>query len=101
MSERKSGPDLSVLFLQVLSLPVTLVLGAIRLLRTLRGYRLVSEGRMECPHCGFSNPMNVLATCPECGATEFGSRLYCTGCRIVNPSFDCGRCRATIRVFPS
>lgn len=100
MTERKAGPGFSIFVLQLLALPVTLVLGARKLFRILRGYRLASQGDIECPHCGFSNAVNVLATCPECGSTEFGSRLYCTSCRTVSEGFDCGRCLATIRVFP-
>ena len=53
MTERKAGPGFSIFVLQLLALPVTLVLGARKLFRTLRGYRLASQGEIECPHCGF------------------------------------------------
>jgi hypothetical protein len=101
MRERKNSyGDFWVVALHVLALPVTLFLAVMKLVRTFRGYRLVSRSSLDCPHCGFSNPMNVLASCEECGTTEFGSRLYCTSCRAASRGFDCGGCRATIKVFP-
>ncbi len=101
MRERKdSFGGFWVLWLHVLALPVTFVLGAAKLVRTLRGYQLASRSSLDCPHCGYSNPMNVLASCEGCGVTEFGSRLFCTSCRAFGRGFDCGKCRATIKVFP-
>ena len=54
---------------------------------------------VNCPHCGFRNPLDVLASCRRCGTTEFGSRLFCTTCKQLTKAFACDRCTATIKVL--
>jgi hypothetical protein len=70
--------------------------------RTVRGIVHLSElrkGFVDCPHCGFRNPLDILALCRRCGSAEFGSRLYCTTCKQVTKAFPCDGCTAGIRVL--
>lgn len=85
--------------LSVVASPVYLVLGVLRCYRLLRGLRIAHSGFADCPHCGYRNSLDVLSTCRRCGVTELGSRLYCSACRQVTRSFDCGRCQATVNVL--
>lgn len=85
--------------LYIFAAPIYLVLAIGQWRRVARGLAIVRRGSIDCPHCRFVNPLNVLSTCHRCGVTEFGSRLYCSNCRQVTRWFDCARCHATIKVF--
>jgi hypothetical protein len=85
--------------LYVAAAPVFVFLWIRRALRVFRASRLLRGGFVDCPHCGTRNPVDILATCRRCGATEFGSRLYCGHCREVTRGFGCDHCTATITVL--
>lgn len=77
-----------------------LALGAAKRLQKLARLRAaLRAGWVACPTCGHRNAVNALARCRRCGFTEFGSRLYCTACKQTTQVIDCGRCRASIRVW--
>lgn len=83
----------------LLALPVYLVRFILRGVAEIGRFRAIESGEITCPHCGNVNALDVLATCRNCGATEFGSRLYCTWCRTTFAAFPCDACKALIRVF--
>jgi phage terminase large subunit GpA-like protein len=85
--------------LYVAAAPTFVFLWIRRALRAFRASHLVRGGFVDCPHCGARNPLDILATCRRCGATEFGSRLYCGHCGDVTEGFGCDHCTATITVL--
>jgi ribosomal protein L40E len=85
--------------LYVLAAPVYFVRFVFRAVKAVAVTRVLRTGAVSCPHCGASNPIDVLATCRRCGHTEFGSRLYCSNCRQVTPAFPCALCQAMIRLL--
>ena len=90
-----------VTILYALAAPIYAVKWLLRFVKVLRGFRAVSTGWLDCPHCGTRNPLNILATCRRCGTTDFGSRLFCSNCRQIARAFPCDSpsCTATIRVL--
>lgn len=99
MKKQTIAWHITVALLYVLALPIY----AAKWLRRAADWRLRSsalkQGFVYCPHCGFRNPVDILALCRRCGTSEFGSRLYCTNCRQVTRAFPCDRCTATVRVL--
>jgi len=88
-----------VALLYVLAAPVYVVRGVFRAVRAALAFRHLRGGTVDCPHCGVANPLDILATCRRCHATEFGSRLYCSNCRDRTSAFPCDACGAFIRVL--
>jgi len=64
-----------------------------------RGAALMRAGYIECPHCGGTNALDLLATCSKCRTKEYGNRLRCTACGEQARSFDCDACGVTIKVL--
>ena len=62
-------------------------------------HRALRAGWVDCPTCGYRNPTSALARCRRCGFAEYGSRLWCSACHQTTQTFDCARCRASIRVW--
>jgi hypothetical protein len=85
--------------LYVLAAPIYIVRFGVRTVQTLRRFRQVRNGAVDCPHCGAENPLDLLAACRRCGITEYGSRLNCSNCGQTNRGFACDACTAFIRVL--
>jgi predicted RNA-binding Zn-ribbon protein involved in translation (DUF1610 family) len=85
--------------LYVLASPIYLLQALRRGAKALSRVPALRSGFVNCPHCGFRNPLDVLASCRRCGNTEFGSRLFCTTCKQLTKAFACDRCTATIKVL--
>jgi predicted RNA-binding Zn-ribbon protein involved in translation (DUF1610 family) len=85
--------------LYILASPVYLVVLIRRAIKFYRTAALMRSGSITCPHCGTTNPLDILATCPKCHTTEYGNRLRCTGCGEQTRSFDCDACGVTIKVL--
>jgi hypothetical protein len=85
--------------LYVLAAPVYLIRAAFRAARAAFAFRHLHGGAVDCPHCGVTNALDILATCRHCRATEYGSRLYCSNCHDRTPAFPCDACGALIRVL--
>ncbi|HEV7486332.1 MAG TPA: hypothetical protein VGQ65_11680 [Thermoanaerobaculia bacterium] len=85
--------------LYVLALPIYAAKWLRRAVESLFNLSELRKGFIDCPHCGFRNPLDILALCRRCGMAEFGSRLYCTTCKQVTKAFPCDRCTAAIRVL--
>lgn len=82
----------------LLALPVYLIRWIVRSAGDLQRFRAMRSGEITCPHCGSVNALDILATCRNCGATEFGSRLYCSHCGEISRAFPCDICSAHISV---
>lgn len=80
----------------LLALPVYAIRWIARSVGDIRHFQAMRSGELTCPYCGSVNPLDILATCRNCGATEFGSRLYCSHCGQVTRSFACDSCSAHI-----
>lgn len=85
--------------LYVLASPVYLVMFIRKAMKLYTGAKLMRTGYIECPHCGETNALDLLATCPKCRTTEYGNRLRCTACGEQSRSFDCDYCGVTIKVL--
>lgn len=97
MSEpRRHGLGCTI-FLYAIAAPAYLLRGFFALLRAVRLRRIARLGYVDCPHCGMENAIDILATCPRCRTTEYGSRLRCTGCGRRGTGFACDGCGVTIR----
>ena len=90
---------LGLALLYVLASPVYFVVFARKAIQFGRGAALMRKGYTDCPHCGETNALDLLATCPKCRTTEYGNRLRCTGCGEQSRSFDCDFCRVTIKAL--
>jgi hypothetical protein len=86
-------------FLYVLASPVYLVVFVRKVMKFSNGAALMRKGYIDCPHCGETNALDLLATCPRCRTTEYGNRLRCTACGEQSRSFDCDSCSVTIKVL--
>lgn len=86
-------------FLYVLASPIYLIQALRRAMKAVSRMPALRSGFVNCPHCGFRNPLDILASCRRCGTTEFGSRLFCSTCKQLTKAFACDRCTATIRVL--
>jgi len=85
--------------LYVLASPIYVIQAVRRAAKAVGRMPALRSGFVNCPHCGFRNPLDILATCRRDGTTEFGSRLYCSTCKQVTKAFACDRCTATIKVL--
>jgi len=85
--------------LYVLASPVYLVVFIRKALKFSKGAALMRKGYIDCPHCGVTNALDLLATCPKCRTTEYGNRLRCTACGEQSRGFDCDACGVTIKVL--
>ena len=85
--------------LYVLASPVYLIVHARKTVKLIRGAALMRKGYLDCPHCGETNALDLLATCPKCRTTEYGNRLRCTACGEQSRGFDCDACGVTIKVL--
>jgi hypothetical protein len=82
----------------VLASPVLLVQWVKRLRKELAAIDVIRSGVLECPYCAFSNPLNRMATCSRCRATEPSSVLRCSFCKATFKTITCDQCSATLRV---
>ncbi|MEA2235772.1 MAG: hypothetical protein QOC81_496 [Thermoanaerobaculia bacterium] len=90
---------ITIAILYVLASPIYLVQWLLRARKAIARMPVLRSGFIDCPHCGFHNPLDILASCRRCGNTEFGSRLLCSVCKQLSKSFACDRCTATIKVL--
>ena len=90
---------IAVALLYVLASPVYVVVFARKAVKFYRGAALMRKGYIDCPHCGETNALGLLATCPKCRTTEYGNRLRCTACGDQSRSFNCDYCGVTIKVL--
>jgi predicted RNA-binding Zn-ribbon protein involved in translation (DUF1610 family) len=98
MSMKLLGP-ITIAALYVLASPIYLVQWLLRARKAISRIPALRSGFIECPHCGFRNPLDILAACRRDGTVEFGSRLYCSTCKQLTKAFACDRCTATIKVL--
>ncbi len=85
--------------LYVLASPIYVVRALLIVLRLWRLRRISMRGYLNCPHCGNTNELDILALCPRCHTMEYGSRLRCSGCGLRSTSFPCDACGVTIRAL--
>lgn len=85
--------------LYVLASPVYLVVFIRKAMTFYEGAKLMRTGYIDCPHCGYTIALDLLATCPKCRTTEYGNRLRCTACGETSRGFDCDACGVTIKVL--
>jgi predicted RNA-binding Zn-ribbon protein involved in translation (DUF1610 family) len=85
--------------LYVLASPVYAVVFIRKAVKFYDGASLMRKGYIDCPHCGETNALDLLATCPKCRATEYGNRLRCSSCGEQSRTFDCDYCGVTIKVL--
>jgi predicted RNA-binding Zn-ribbon protein involved in translation (DUF1610 family) len=90
---------LGLALLYVLASPIYLIVFTRKAVQFARGATFMRKGYTDCPHCGETNALDLLATCPKCRTTEYGNRLRCTSCGEQSRSFDCDSCGVTIKVL--
>jgi primosomal protein N' len=95
----KTIRTIGLALLYVLASPVYLVVFIRKAMKFSRGAALMRKGYIDCPYCGVTNALDILATCPKCRTTEYGNRLRCTACGDQSRAFDCDSCGVTIRVL--
>ena len=78
--------------------PALLVTLLLQLRKDLLAIERIRAGFMECPYCHFQNPLNRMATCAKCRATEPSSVLRCSFCKTTFKTITCDQCSATLRV---
>jgi hypothetical protein len=81
-----------------LAAPALLVKWLLQMRKDLRAIERIRTGFMECPYCNFENPLNRMATCAKCRATEPSSVLRCSFCKTTFKTITCDQCSATLRV---
>ncbi len=89
---------LGLLLMYVFASPVLLVQWVQKLRKELAAIGRIRTGTLECPYCQFSNPLNRMATCGRCRATEPSSVLRCSFCKATFKTITCDQCSATLRV---
>jgi uncharacterized paraquat-inducible protein A len=82
----------------LLASPVLLVQWIGKVRKEIAAIRRIRTGIMGCPYCSFENPLNRMATCGRCRATEPSSVLRCSFCKATFKTITCDRCAATLRV---
>ena len=87
---------LGVMYL--LAAPALLLAWVLRLRKDLLAIERIRTGVMECPYCHWQNPLNRMATCAKCRATEPSSVLRCSFCKATFKTITCDQCAATLRV---
>lgn len=85
--------------LYVLASPVYLFVFVRNAMKFYDGAKRMRTGYIDCPHCGGTCALDLLATCPKCRTTEYGNRLRCTACGEQSRSFDCDHCGVTIKAL--
>ncbi|HVE70683.1 MAG TPA: hypothetical protein VNI54_04885 [Thermoanaerobaculia bacterium] len=78
--------------------PALLVKWILHLRKDLRAIARIRTGFLECPYCHVQNPLNRMATCAKCRATEPSSVLRCSFCKTTFKTITCDQCSATLRV---
>jgi hypothetical protein len=91
--------NVTLAVLYVLALPIYAAKWMRRAVESTSHLSALRKGFIDCPHCRFRNPLDILALCRRCATAEFGSRLYCSTCKQVMKAFACDRCTATIKVL--
>ena len=89
---------LGVGVMYVFAAPVLLVQWAAKFRKELAAIGRIRTGQMECPYCQFENPLNRMATCAKCRATEPSSVLRCSFCKATFKTITCDQCGATLKV---
>jgi len=89
---------LAVACMYVLAAPLLLFQWLKKLRKDFRAVGQIRSGVFPCPYCQFENPLNRMATCPRCRASEPGSVLRCTFCKASFRTITCESCGATLRV---
>jgi len=89
---------LGLAVMYVFAAPVLLTQWAGKLRKELAAIERIRTGTMACPHCQCSNPLNRMATCARCRATEPSSVLRCSFCKATFKTITCDQCGATLRV---
>lgn len=85
--------------LYVLASPVYLVISIRKAMKFYDGAKRLRAGYIDCPHCGATCALDILATCSKCRTTEYGNRLRCTACGETSRAFDCDYCGVTVKVL--
>lgn len=78
--------------------PVLLCKWLLQMHKELRAIERIRQGAIDCPYCGYENPLNRMATCAKCRATEPSSVLRCSFCKTTFKTITCDQCSATVRV---
>ena len=99
MTERTLLKALAVSGMYLLAAPVLFVRWLAKLRKQLAAIERIRAGVLECPYCHFENPLNRMATCGRCRATEPSSVLRCSFCKTVFKTITCDQCGATLRVL--
>ncbi len=78
--------------------PALLLTCLLQMRKDLLAIERIRTGFMECPYSHFQNPLNRMATCAKCRATEPSSVLRCSFCKTTFKTITCDQCSATLRV---
>lgn len=89
---------LGLALMYVFAAPALLLTWILRLRKELLAIERIRTGFMECPYCHWQNPLNRMATCAKCRATEPSSVLRCSFCKATFKTITCDQCAATLRV---
>lgn len=81
-----------------LASPVLLIQWVRSVRKQVAAIERIRTGFMECPYCGWQNPLNRMATCARCRASEPSSVLRCSFCKATFKTITCDQCAATLRV---
>jgi hypothetical protein len=79
--------------------PILIFEWAKKLRKEIRAIETIRGGLLSCPYCAHENPLNRMATCAHCRATEPGSVLRCSFCKATYKTLTCDGCGATLRVL--
>lgn len=83
----------------VLAMPILLVQWVLKLRKDIAAIERIRAGVLACPYCTFANPLNRMATCAKCRATEPSSVLRCSFCKATFKTITCDQCGATLKVL--
>ena len=81
-----------------LASPVLLIQWVRNVRKQVAAIERIRTGFMECPYCRWLNPLNRMATCAKCRASEPSSVLRCSFCKATFKTITCDQCAATLRV---
>ena len=81
-----------------LASPVLLIQWVRNVRKQIAAIERIRTGFMECPYCQYQNPLNRMATCAKCRASEPSSVLRCSFCKATFKTITCDQCAATLRV---
>jgi hypothetical protein len=88
----------AIAVMYVLAAPILAVDWLKKLRKDLRAIEIIRSGVLSCEYCGHENPLNRMATCARCRATEPSSVLRCSFCKTTYKTITCDQCSATLRV---